>query len=206
MDDQDVHATTAAKVYNIPLADVSREQRRFAKAVNFGLMYGMSAFGLADRSDMTLADAENFVKAYFEQFPKVRQYLDGSKRLAAEQGYLETLLKRKRYFPALQSTDTSAQADRDRRSAEREAVNFPIQGTAADILKLAMITLHRTLHERGLATPMILQVHDELVLEAPEAEIDEVSALVRDTMQNAFQLSVPLRVDVGVAQTWGEAK
>jgi len=206
LEDQDVHATTAAAVYSVPLETVTRDQRRFAKAVNFGLMYGMSAFGLADRSDLTLAEAENFVKAYFERFPQVKQYLDRSKQQARETGYVETLLKRRRYFPALQSKDTTGDAERKRRDAEREAVNTPIQGTAADIIKIAMINLHRTLLERGMTARMILQVHDELVIEAPDKEAEQAAQLVKEIMESAYPLSVPLRVDAYIGQNWGEAK
>jgi len=206
LEDQDVHATTAAAVYGVPLEAVTREQRRFAKAVNFGLMYGMSAYGLADRSELTLAEAENFVKAYFERFPQVKQYLERSKQQARDVGYVETLLKRRRHFPALQSKDATADAERKRRDAEREAVNTPIQGTAADIIKIAMINLHRTLQERGLRARMILQVHDELIVEAPENEAEQAAGMVKDIMESAYPLSVPLRVDAHIAQNWGEAK
>ncbi len=206
LDGQDVHATTAAAVYGVPLEQVTREQRRFAKAVNFGLMYGMSAYGLADRSELTLAEAENFVKSYFERFPKVRQYLDGSKRHAAEVGYVETLLKRRRYFPALQSKDTSGDAERKRRDAEREAVNTPIQGTAADIMKLAMINLHHALRERQMQAQMILQVHDELIIEAPKREAEQAAGIVKEVMEQAYSLSAPLKVDVHIGRNWGETK
>lgn len=205
VEDQDIHATTAAAVFNVPLDQVTRGQRSFAKAVNFGLMYGMSAYGLADRSELTLAEAEEFMKGYFERFPKVKIYLDDLKQRAAEQGYLETLLKRRRYFPALQSRDNSPQVERDRRT-EREAINYPIQGSAADIIKLAMIRLHAALAEKNLRGAMILQVHDELVLEAPEKEVEKTAALVKEVMENAFPLNVPLRADVSIAANWGEAK
>lgn len=206
LEDQDIHATTAAAVNNIPIDQVTRQQRSFAKAVNFGLMYGMGAYRLARDSQLTLAEAENFIAAYFERFPRVRQYLDEIKRKAAAQGYLETLLGRRRYFPALQSTDTVRQAEVERRAAEREAVNYPIQGTAADIIKLAMLRLHAALRERKMRARMILQVHDELVLEAPEAEVDATAALVKEVMEAAYPLDVPLRADVNVGRNWGEAK
>lgn len=206
LENQDIHATTAAAVNNIPLDQVTRSQRSFAKAVNFGLMYGMGAYRLARDSELTLAEAENFIAAYFERFPKVRQYLDETKRLAAAQGYLETPLGRRRYFPALQSTDTVRQAEIDRRAAEREAVNYPIQATAADLIKVAMIRLHDALRERGLGGKMILQVHDELVLEVPEEDVDATTVLVKEVMESAYPLDVPLRADVNVGRNWGEAK
>jgi DNA polymerase-1 len=205
-EDQDIHASTAATVYGIPFEQVTRSQRNFAKAVNFGLMYGMGAYRLARDSNLTLAEAEAFIKAYFERFAKVKEYLDGSKTLAAEQGYLETLLKRRRYFPALQSKDTSRDAEIKRRAAEREAINMPIQGTAADIIKLAMINLHKALVKEQLSAKMILQVHDELVVEAPEELADETAALVKQVMENAYTLNVTLKVDTHIARNWGEAK
>lgn len=205
-EDQDIHATTAAAVNNIPIEQVTRTQRSFAKAVNFGLLYGMGAFRLARDSEMTLAEAEAFITAYFERFPRVRKYLDGTKKMAAEQGYVETLLKRRRYFPALQSQVTSRQAAIDRQAAEREAINMPVQGTAADIMKLAMVNLHAALRERGLGAKLTLQVHDELVLEVPEKEADETLELVKDIMENAYPLDVPLKVDANLGKNWGEVK
>ncbi|MBN1120174.1 MAG: DNA polymerase I [Anaerolineae bacterium] len=206
LDDQDIHATTAATVFNIPLNEVTPNQRSFAKAVNFGLMYGMGAFRLARDSELTLSESEAFIKTYFERFPKVREYLDGTRRQAAECGYVETLLGRRRYFPILSSTDTSQRANIERRAAEREAVNMPIQGTAADIIKIAMIRLHDALRDRGLSGQMLIQVHDELILEAPEDEIEETAALVKNVMENAYPLSVPLKVDAHVGENWGELK
>jgi DNA polymerase-1 len=203
---QDVHATTAATVFGVPLDEVTHAQRAFAKSVNFGLMYGMSAFRLARDSDLTLAEAEAFIQTYFERFPKVRQYLDATRQQAIEQGYVETLLKRRRYFPALQSEEGGSRAAMERRAAEREAVNMPIQGTAADIIKIAMIRLYDRLRERGLSGRMILQVHDELLLEVPEAEAGETVDLVCDVMENAYPLAVPLKVEAHVGRNWGELK
>ncbi len=206
LDDQDIHATTAATVFNIPLDAVTPNQRSFAKAVNFGLMYGMGAFRLARDSELTLAESEAFIKTYFERFPKVQEYLEGTRRQAAERGYVETLLGRRRYFPALTSTDTSQRANIERRAAEREAVNMPIQGTAADIIKIAMIRLHDALRDRGLRGQMLIQVHDELILEAPQGEVEETAALVKEVMENAYPLSVPLKVDAHIGKNWGELK
>lgn len=205
-EDQDIHASTAARVFNIPLEAVTPNQRSFAKAVNFGLMYGMSAFRLARDSGLTLAEAEAFVRTYFERFPRVREYIETTKRQALERSYVETLLGRRRYFPALQSTDTSSRAMAERRAAEREAINMPIQGTAADIIKIAMVRLHRALRERGLRGRMILQVHDELLLEVPNEEVEETLTLVREVMENAYPLDVPLRVDARAGRSWGELK
>lgn len=191
---QDIHATTAATVYNIDISEVTPAQRSFAKSVNFGLLYGMSAFRLARESELTLPEAEAFVQTYFERFPRVAQYLENTRRQAIEKGYVETLLKRRRYFPALQSSDSSQAAAMARRAAEREAVNMPIQGTAADIMKLAMIKLHRALAEQGMRSQIVLQVHDELLLEVPEEEAEEARELVCEVMENAYPLDVPLKV------------
>ena len=205
-EDQDIHAATAAAVFGVPLEAVTSEQRSLAKAVNFGLLYGMGAFRLARETGLTLPEAEKFINAYFERFPRVRAYLDATRQQAIERGYVETLLGRRRYFPVLASQEGGRQSDAERRAAEREAVNMPIQGTAADIIKLAMIRLHRALGERGLGARMILQVHDELVLEVPEGEVQLAASLVRDVMENAYPLEVPLRVDVSVGHNWGELK
>ncbi len=202
-EDQDIHASTAAAVYNVPIEQVTREQRSFAKAVNFGLLYGMGAYRLARDSSLTLAEAEDFIKAYFERFPRVRDYLDSMRRMAVERGYVETLLGRRRYFPELQELTANRQ---DHARAEREAVNMPIQGTAADIIKIAMVRLHRALAERALQGRLILQVHDELVLEVPEPEVEETMALVREVMEGAYPMSIPLRAQVITGLHWGEMK
>lgn len=197
---QDIHATTAAAIYDVPLDQVSKEQRRHAKAINFGLIYGMSAFGLAAGTDLTLAEAENFVKDYFIHFPRVKEYLDGIRRLAARQGYVETLLGRRRYFPNLKNPPTAQIRARE----EREAINAPIQGTAADILKIAMIRLPGALTKAGLQAKMLLQVHDELLLECPKSELKETANVVRGVMENAYQLSIPLLCDAAWGINWGE--
>jgi DNA polymerase-1 len=198
---QDIHRATAAAVYHIAPEDVTYEQRSFAKSVNFGLMYGMGAFRLARDSDLTLAEAEHFIAEYFARFPGVRRYLDGSIERAKQQGYLETLLGRRRYFTALTSQASSYQM---RQAAEREAVNMPIQGTAADIIKIAMIDLAHALRARGFAAQMILQVHDELVLEAPEDEVDAVAPLVVQIMESAFDLDARLVAEARVGGNWAE--
>ncbi len=196
---QDIHAATAAAIYNVPIEQVTKAQRRHAKAINFGLIYGMSAFGLTRSSELTLAEAEDFVKAYFERFPGVKAYLDEMRRIAAQRGYVETLLGRRRYFPELQRT-TNRNA---RNRAEREAINAPIQGTAADIIKLAMLRLPSALREAGLQAQILLQVHDELVLECPEQELDATVRVVRAVMEQAYSLRVPLVTEARYGQTWG---
>jgi DNA polymerase-1 len=197
---QDIHAATAAAIYGVPLAAVTKEQRRRAKGINFGLIYGISAYGLMRYTDLTLAESENFMEAYFRQFPGVKTYLDGIRRQATEQGYVETLLGRRRYFPGLKN-----QSDRNiRNREEREAINAPIQGTAADIMKIAMLRVPAALAKAGLEAHMLLQVHDELVLECPITELPEAAALVQKVMEQAYSLSAPLSTDARVGPDWGE--
>lgn len=197
---QDIHAATAAAIYGVPLEAVTREQRRHAKAINFGLIYGMSAYGLTRSTDLTLAESEEFVKAYFRQFPAVKKYLDDLRRQAREQGYVETLLGRRRYFPGLKSPLNQAARNRE----EREAINAPIQGTAADIMKIAMIRIPPALHKAGLHGQMLLQVHDELVLECPREELKETARVVSQIMENAYPLPVPLTTEARWGLNWDE--
>lgn len=198
-DGQDIHATTAAAIYDLPLEQVTKEQRRHAKAINFGLIYGMSAFGLSRSTDLTLGEAENFVRDYFEHFPGVKKYLDQIRVLAARQGYVETMLGRRRYFPNLANPLNQMMRNRE----EREAINAPIQGTAADIMKIAMIRVQRALEESASRARMILQVHDELVLEVPENEIALTSQLVRGIMEAAYKLDIPLLTEARSGVNWG---
>lgn len=196
---QDIHATTAAAIYNIPLKEVNKEQRRHAKAINFGLIYGMSAFGLSRSTDFTLGEAENFVKDYFEHFPGVKKYLDNIRSLAARQGYVETMLGRRRYFPNLANPVNMMMRNRE----EREAINAPIQGTAADIMKIAMIKVDEALRASKLGARLILQVHDELVLEVPVDELDFTVKLVRQVMEGAYKLDIPLLTEARSGINWG---
>jgi DNA polymerase I len=197
--EEDIHAATAAAILNLPLEQVNKEQRRHAKAINFGLIYGMSAFGLSRTTDLTLAESEDFVKAYFIKFPGVKSYLDGMRKLAAQQGYVETLLGRRRYFPNLRGQSNQNLRNRE----EREAINAPIQGTAADIMKLAMIRLPGALLAEKLQTRLILQVHDELVLECPRAELLDAARVVQQVMENAYPLSIPLSTEARWGENWG---
>ncbi len=197
---QDIHAATAAAIYGVPLEEVTPEQRRRSKGINFGLIYGMSAFGLTRYTDLTLAEAEDFMSAYFERFPGVKAYLDGMRHLAAEQGFVETLLGRRRYFPGLKE-----QTNRNiRNREEREAINAPVQGSAADIMKLAMLRVPIALHEAGLKARIILQVHDELVLECPQDELQETGVLVRKEMEQVFSMKAPLLTDARFGTNWGQ--
>ena len=199
---EDIHASTAAAIYGVDLSAVTRDQRRHAKAINFGLIYGMSAFGLSRTTDLTLGESENFVRAYFERFPGVKQYLDQMRRRAAEEGYVETLLGRRRYFPGLKSQMNQNIRNRE----EREAINAPIQGTAADIMKLAMLRLPGELAGAGLHSRLLLQVHDELVLECPRAELRQAAEVVQHAMEGAYQLSIPLSTEARWGVNWGEMK
>jgi DNA polymerase-1 len=198
--DQDIHATTAAAIYEVPLAQVEKNMRRHAKAINFGLIYGMSAFGLTRSTDLTLAEAEDFVEAYFKGFPGVKVFLDDLRRQALQDEYVETLLGRRRYFPGL-----GTQRNQNIRNRQlREAINAPIQGTAADIMKVAMLNVSAALKKSGLKAKMLLQVHDELVLECPENELKQTAQLVMDEMAGAYQLKVPLKTEARAGVNWGK--
>jgi DNA polymerase-1 len=197
---QDIHATTAAAIYSVPLEAVTKDMRRHAKAINFGLIYGMSAFGLTRSTELTLAESQDFVEAYFKQFPGVKRYLDGIRKIAAEQGYVETLLGRRRYFPMLKNPTNVNLKNRE----EREAINAPIQGTAADIMKIAMLKIPAALQKAGLSGKMLLQVHDEIVLECPQSELNATARVVQETMQTAYPLSIPLLTEARWGTSWGE--
>jgi DNA polymerase-1 len=197
---EDIHAATAAAVQGIKLEEVTKDMRRHAKAINFGLIYGMSAFGLTRTTDLTLAEAEDFVKGYFKQFPGIKKYLDGIKKQAAEIGYVETLLGRKRYFPALQGKSNPQNRSRE----EREAINAPIQGTAADIMKIAMRNIPPALKAAKLKSKMLLQVHDELVLECPKDEMKKAAGIVQNVMADAYLMSIPLETEARWGANWGE--
>jgi DNA polymerase-1 len=199
---QDIHAATAAAVYGIPISEVTFEQRSFAKRVNFGLIYGMGAFRLARDSDLSVAEARAFIDDYFSRLPKVKEYLDGSKR-QARIGPLTTLFGRRREFRALiNAGENPSSRSNEVQAEERMAINMPIQGSAADIMKKAMIDLYAALEQNRLNAKMILQVHDELVLEVPENEIDKTARLVTDVMENAFELKAPLRANAEIGTNW----
>jgi DNA polymerase-1 len=197
---QDIHATTAAAIYNVPLNEVTKEQRRHAKAINFGLIYGMSPFGLSRATNLTLAEAENFARAYFVQFPGVKRYLDSIRQKATQQGYVETLLGRRRYFPTLKTQTNPNIRNRE----EREAINAPIQGTAADVMKIAMIRVPPALKQAGLSGHLLLQVHDELVLECPDREVNETIKIVQQVMETAYEIGIPLETEARVGTNWGD--
>jgi len=196
----DVHKATAAEVFGVELDAVSTEQRRSAKAINFGLIYGMSAFGLGRQLHIGRNQAQEYIDLYFERYPGVQAYMDNIRSSAAENGFVETLYGRRLYLPEINSSNGMR-----RQAAERTAINAPMQGTAADIIKLAMIDVDNWLSDEKLQSQMIMQVHDELVLEVPENELDKVIAGLRSRMAGAVELDVPLLVDVGVGDNWDEA-
>jgi len=199
-EDRDVHQATAAEVFSTPLDQVSADQRRSAKAINFGLMYGMSAFGLARQLGIGRGEAQKYMDLYFERYPGVRRYMEETRRQAREKGYVETVFGRRLYLPEIQSRNAAL-----RQYAERSAINAPMQGTAADIIKRAMIEVDSWLQSSRVAARLIMQVHDELVLEVADDAIETVVGQTRTHMIHAADLSVPLRVDVGVGRNWDEA-
>ena len=196
----DVHSATAAEVFSVEVDAVTKEQRRRAKAINFGLIYGMSAFGLAKQLDIERYEAQAYVDLYFDRYPGVKQYMERTRKIASEQGYVETVLGRRLYLP-----DINARNGMRRQYAERTAINAPMQGTAADIIKLAMINLDQKLQSSDLECEMLMQVHDELVFEVKEKDLEKSTKLINDEMVNAVSLSVPLVVDIGTGNNWDEA-
>ena len=198
--DHDIHAATAANIYKVPIEEVTSDMRRKAKTANFGIIYGISTFGLSERLGVSRAEAKELIDGYFMSFPGVKDYIDTTIENARRDGYVETLLHRRRYLPDINSKNANV-----RGYAERNAVNAPIQGTAADVIKIAMVKIADRLKREGLKAEMLLQVHDELNFNVPLDELERVKALVREEMEGAVKLSVPLRVDIGVGQNWLEA-
>ena len=196
----DIHAATAARIYGIDTEEVTREMRGKAKMVNFGIPYGISAFGLAQRLGASRTEAAELIDQYFSQFGGVRDYIERTLTFAREKGYVETITGRRRYLRDINSGNGTV-----RGAAERNAINMPIQGTAADMIKIAMARLRRSLGEAGLKTRLLLQVHDELVFEVPESEVETVRPLIVDAMVNALELQVPIVVDTGIGRNWLEA-
>ncbi len=197
---QDIHAATAAKVFGVGIEEVDRDMRSKAKAVNFGLMYGQSAFGLADNLGISRTEARDIIDEYFKQFPTIRAYMDQNIQFAKQNGYVETIMGRRRYLRDINSNNQTV-----RGYAERNAINAPIQGSAADIIKVAMINVHAEMQKRELKSKLLLQVHDELVFDAHKEELDELKALVSEKMVGAVNLEVPMVVDMGIGQNWLEA-
>ena len=197
---EDIHATTAAKVFGVPLEEVTRTQRSNAKTVNFGIIYGVSAFGLSQQTDLSRSESKELIDTYYESYPKLKAYMSSQIDFARDNGYVATVLGRRRYLKDILSQNAIV-----RGAAERNAVNAPIQGSAADIIKIAMINIHKRLETGDWKAKMLLQVHDELVFDVPRAEVESLSAMVKEEMENAFVMDVPLVVDLGIGENWLEA-
>ena len=197
---EDIHASTAAKVFNVPLDEVTREQRGNAKTVNFGIIYGVSAFGLSNQTDLSRTEAKELIETYYETYPKLRKYMSSQVDFARDHGYVTTLSNRRRYLKDINSQNAIV-----RGAAERNAVNAPIQGSAADVIKIAMINIYNKLEEGGFKTKMLLQVHDELVFDVYKPELQTMKVLIKEQMENAYTLSVPLDVEMDMGMNWLEA-
>ena len=197
--DEDIHATTASKLFGIPNDEVTSEMRRNAKTVNFGVIYGMSDYGLEQATNLSREEAAQFIALYFEKYPRVREYLEATKEQARKLGYVQTVLGRRRFLPEINSANRMV-----REAAERMAINAPVQGSSADIIKIAMINLHREMEKRNLKSKMLLQIHDELLFEVSEGEVEEMKSLVSDLMPRAFQLRVPVKIDIKLGKNWAE--
>ena len=198
--DQDIHAATAANIYKIPIEQVTSEMRRKAKTANFGIIYGISVFGLSERLSISRQEAKELIDGYFEAFPKVKEYMQKSVEEARENGFVETIFHRKRYLPDINSRNANV-----RGYAERNAINAPIQGSAADIIKVAMVRIAERFEKENIQSKMILQVHDELNFDVCSCELDQVKQIIKEEMENAFSLIVPLKTDIGIGQNWLEA-
>ena len=197
---EDIHASTASKVFNVPISEVTREQRSNAKTVNFGIIYGVSAFGLSNQTDLSRSEAKELIDTYYETYPKLKNYISKQVDFARDHGYVQTVLGRRRYLKDINSRNAVV-----RGAAERNAVNAPIQGSAADIIKIAMIKIHDQLQNGNFKSKMLLQVHDELVFDIYKPELDDMKTLIKTEMENAYQLSVPLDVEIGLGANWLEA-
>jgi len=197
--DEDIHATTASKLFGIPADEVTTEMRRNAKTVNFGVVYGMSDYGLEQATNLSREEASQFIALYFERYPKVKEYLEATKERARKLGYVQTVLGRRRFLPEINSYNRMV-----REAAERMAINAPVQGSSADIIKIAMINLHREMEKRNLRSKMLLQIHDELLFEVPGEEVEEMKSLVSELMPRAVELCVPVKIDIKLGKNWGE--
>jgi len=197
---EDIHASTAAKVFNVPINEVTRDQRSNAKTVNFGIIYGVSAFGLSNQTDLTRKESKELIDLYYETYPKLRNYMSAQVDFARDHGYVETVLQRRRYLKDINSRNAIV-----RGAAERNAVNAPIQGSAADIIKIAMINIFKRFEKEGFKSKMLLQVHDELVFDAHKDELDIIKPIIKYEMEHAFDMIVPLDVEMGIGENWLEA-
>jgi DNA polymerase-1 len=201
VNDEDIHAATAAQIYGIETSQITPDMRRLAKTVNFGVIYGMSDYGLEQATELSREEASRFIAAYFGKYPGVRKYFNATKEQARQSGYVQTLLGRRRFIPDINSSNRQV-----REAAERMAINMPVQGTSADIIKVAMINLYREMEKRRLKSKMLLQVHDELIFEVLDEEMATMRKLVPEVMSSAVELSIPLKVDTKAGKNWGEMK
>ena len=201
---EDIHVSTASSLFNVPIDRVTKDMRRLGKTINFGVVYGISDWGVAGRTELSLDESRSLIQAYNEKYSGVKAYMDRTKAMAHSKGYVESLLGRRRYFPELSSGRKLPIGVKNQ--AEREAINMPIQATAADIIKIAMVRLHKALQDKKFKSRMILQVHDELVLECPKDEVDRVAPLVHQIMCDAYKLDAPLEVEVSLGPNWLEMK
>ena len=197
--DEDIHQATAAQVYDVSPQEVTPNMRRVAKVMNFGIIYGLSAHGIAQQTDLDVHQGSAFIESYLGKYPGIREYVETTKRLAKEQGYVETILGRRRYLPEINQSNFHV-----RQAAERMAINMPVQGAAADIIKIAMVSIHQRMHEQGVQSRMLLQVHDELIFEVPPREMGQMQEMLQEEMPVALQLAVPLKVELEVGPTWGD--
>ena len=197
---EDIHAKVAQEVFGVQYADITQDMRRTAKVINFGIIYGMSGYGLAKELGVSQREAQNYIDAYFERYKGVKNYIERILKEARSNGFVKTMFGRIRYVPEINNHDNSV-----RQVGERIAMNTPIQGTAADIIKLAMVSIHRKLKEKCLCSHIIMQIHDELVLEVKDEETETVKDIVKTEMENVIKLSVPLNVSLGLGKSWAEA-
>jgi len=197
---EDIHKSTAAKVFNVPLYEVTKEQRSHAKTVNFGIIYGVSAFGLSNQTNLSRKESAELIEAYYETYPKLKSFMTSQVDFARENGYVETISGRRRYLKDINSANAIV-----RGGAERNAVNAPIQGSAADIIKIAMINIHKKLTTENWKSKMLLQVHDELVFDVHNSELEKIQPMIKHEMENAFKMAVPLDVEIGYGKNWLEA-
>ena len=199
-DNLDIHSSTASKVFNVEIKNVSKEQRSNAKTVNFGIIYGVSAFGLSNQTDLSRSESKDLIESYFKAYPQLKNYISNQINFARENGYVETILGRRRYLKDINSRNPIV-----RGGAERNAVNAPVQGSAADIIKIAMIRISDKIKLNNFKSKMLVQVHDELIFEIYKPELQKMKELIKKEMESVFTLNVPLTVDIGIGENWHEA-
>ena len=199
-DNLDIHLSTASKVFNVEIKNVSKEQRSNAKTVNFGIIYGVSAFGLSNQTDLSRSESKDLIESYFKAYPELKNYISNQINFARENGYVETILGRRRYLKDINSRNPIV-----RGGAERNAVNAPVQGSAADIIKIAMVKISDKIKLNNFKSKMLVQVHDELIFEIYKPELHRMKELIKKEMESVFRLNVPLTVDIGIGENWHEA-